>query len=329
MNGKSGLAASGIDWTGGRATLNIGDRFTTYVRLVKNHSAGSESFNYNTDLGPGPGAPPAGNAKWGTGGRYWLSGKKEALDSPGEWFYDEATHQLFIWAPDGRPPGGRVSVKVKDYCVDVIGGGARAPFTMQDVDMHGCTFRLRQCDNCTVRGVNLLYPSYDPTIKIRNAPMGPPPNITLLEGNRSSIVDLHLRYSNNAGLKIIGDDNLVENVLIEDVDWLGTLDFPALEIGFDQMGLAAAGGRLHAGDRTGMYPRPTKGQRNKITKATVRRFGNAGVVTSQLANEISYSETATAVLSLPFAAFPQCNMIFPCLPFADEAVAQHMCTTVG
>jgi hypothetical protein len=126
----------------------------------------------------------------GGGGRYWLSGKKAALDSAGEWFLDRETHQLFLWAPDGQPPGARVSVRVKDYCVDVTGGGASAPFTLQDVAMHGCTFRLRQCDGCLVRNVTLTYPSYDPTIKIRDTPMGPPPNTTLLEGNGSKILDL-------------------------------------------------------------------------------------------------------------------------------------------
>ena len=63
-------------------------------------------------------------------------------------------------------------------------------------------------------------------------------------------------------------------------------DFPALEIGFDQWapGMPPTLLREAAGNR--MYPRPTKGQRNTVTKATVRRFGNAGIVTSQLANEI-------------------------------------------
>ena len=46
-------------------------------------------------------APAAGNAKWGAGGRYWLSGKLEALDSPGEWFLDTATREVWIWMPDG------------------------------------------------------------------------------------------------------------------------------------------------------------------------------------------------------------------------------------
>jgi hypothetical protein len=35
----------------------------------------------------------------------------------------------------------------------------------------------------------------------------------LLEGNRSKIQDLHLQFANNAGLKVVGDDNLIENVL--------------------------------------------------------------------------------------------------------------------
>ena len=106
----------------------------------------------------------------------------------------------------------------------------------------------------------------------------------------------HLRYANNAGLKIVGNDNVVENILIEDVDWLGTLDFPALEIGFAQWSPGMTPGNVPPPpkllrDDVGnqMYPRPTYGQRNRISKATVRRFGNAGIVTSQLANEISYS----------------------------------------
>ena len=296
VGGLSGLAASGVDWTGARATLNVGDRFTTYVRLVKNHSAGSDTFDYSSNLGKGPGAPPANNSyAWGAGGRYWLSGKKAALDAAGEWYYEAATHKLFLWAPDSMPPVGRVSVRLKDYCVDVQARGH--PFVLQGVAMHSCSFRLRGCDRCVVDSVNISYASYDPTIKIRNVPPGPLPNITLLEGNRSTIRGLHLQYANNGGLKVIGDDNVIDNVLIEDVDWLGTLDFPALEIGFDGVeseaagagGSAAAAHQLHAraGDR--MYPRPTKGQRNHITRTTVRRFGNAGIVTSQLANEISYS----------------------------------------
>jgi hypothetical protein len=35
-----------------------------------------------------------------------------------------------------------------------------------------------------------------------------------------------------------------------------------------------------------MWPRDAFGENNVIERATVRRFGNAGIVTSQLSNEI-------------------------------------------
>ena len=38
-----------------------------------------------------------------------------------------------------------------------------------------------------------------------------------------------------------------------------------------------------------MYPRKTFGINNTVLRATVRNFGNAGIVTSQLSNEISFS----------------------------------------
>lgn len=78
---SSSLASTNINWTGALATLNVGDRFTTYTRMVRNHTAGSNTFRYNPIMGNGPGAPARGNVKWGEGGRYFLSGKIEALDA--------------------------------------------------------------------------------------------------------------------------------------------------------------------------------------------------------------------------------------------------------
>jgi hypothetical protein len=38
-----------------------------------------------------------------------------------------------------------------------------------------------------------------------------------------------------------------------------------------------------------MYPRNPHGLNNTVTRATVGRSGNAGIVTSQFSNEISFS----------------------------------------
>ena len=76
-----------------------------------------------------------------------------------------------------------------------------------------------------------------------------------------------------------------------DTDWLGTLDYPPVEIGF---GLVTANSTtvevpLALPPSLKMYPRNTYGRNNTVAYATVGRFGNAGIVTSQYSNTVSYS----------------------------------------
>ena len=53
--------------------------------------------------------------------------------------------------------------------------------------MHSCTFRLQNCVGCIVSNVSVQYPSYTRTIEVRNVPEGPLPNMTLVEGTRSTL----------------------------------------------------------------------------------------------------------------------------------------------
>ena len=48
-----------------------------------------------------------------------------------------------------------------------------------------------------------------------------------------------------------------------------------------------------------MYPRNTFGLNNTITHATVGRFGDSGIVTSQLSNELSYNHVLVYVACWP------------------------------
>ena len=43
---------------------------------------------------------------------------------------------------------------------------------------------------------------------------GPPPNITLLEGDNNTVTRVALRYSNTAGLKVVGSSNFLSELLI-------------------------------------------------------------------------------------------------------------------
>ena len=46
------------------------------------------------------------------------------------------------------------------------------------------------------------------------------------------VKNLWMRYAQNGGLKLVGNRNSVTEALLEDMTWLGSLDFPPLELGF-------------------------------------------------------------------------------------------------
>ena len=138
--------------------------------------------------------------------------------------------------------------------------------------------------------------------------------VSTIQANYSEVLRVSIQYSNSAGLKVIGSHNRISEILILDTDWLGTLDYPPLEIGFgadDGTALTPsdptprqqrAEQQQHGGGEEEeeeeeeesqgtallpplrMYPRNPKGVNNSITKATIKRFGNAGIVTSQVRN---------------------------------------------
>eukprot|EP01050_Picozoa_sp_SAG11_P008981 SAG11_NODE_819_length_7017_cov_3.801821_2_plen_559_part_00 len=109
------LASTAVNWTGALATLNVGFRFYTWTRRVEHHVPGSDRFSYNPHAGPG--RHVGGNGAYldkGLDNRYFLSGKLEALDAPGEYFIDEASWVMYVWAPDSAAPSS-VQVKVKAH----------------------------------------------------------------------------------------------------------------------------------------------------------------------------------------------------------------------
>jgi len=54
-------------------------------------------------------------AEWG----YFLLGNLWMLDSAGEWFYDTATKNMYVWMPDGKVPGSRVTATTLATGIDL------------------------------------------------------------------------------------------------------------------------------------------------------------------------------------------------------------------
>jgi len=253
---KSGIDSRPFSWSGATATLNVGEQFYTYTRAVQNHVAGSGLFNYSRDF---PGNPP--NATWlrWAGMQYFLSGKLEALDAPGEWFHDAAKAMLYLWSPDDASPAhSHVEYKAREYGLFAKHDSQLnvADLTVRGIDFMASTFTFHNCTRCTFRDIALAYPTFNSTIPEQKANGDPAKGTvtrTEVRGDRNTLSRITLKYSPNDGLVIGGTNSQAEDILIEYVDWLGTLDYKPLGL---------------------------SGTNMTLIKATVGYFGNAGVVTS-------------------------------------------------
>jgi len=211
------LAKTGIDWTGAVATLNVAHQFFTWTRTVQGHRAGSDRFTYAKDLSGI--THYADKTKPWEDDRYFLTGKLEALDRPGEWFLDDAG-TLYLWAPGGRDPSTcDVEVKVRDY-----GFHARGCRYVELAGVHffATTFRLDDCDHCVIDGCHLRFPTFARRISDPSAPDELAAE-TLVAGSDNVVRNCSLAWTPVSGLEVKGKRNTVENCLVHDTCWLDSL----------------------------------------------------------------------------------------------------------
>eukprot|EP01050_Picozoa_sp_SAG11_P008980 SAG11_NODE_819_length_7017_cov_3.801821_1_plen_396_part_00 len=192
-----------------------------------------------------------------------------------------------------------------------------------------------------MKNVSMRFPTFHKTIDPRGAWVpgtpwspGPLPAVTTLEGNGNTVSSFHMRYAQNGGLKVVGSNNRIEESLFEDMTWLGSLDFPPIEIGF---GFAnptsshddeSADVALRAWSGVG-NPAPTVGNDNVITRSTLRRMGEMGIVTSQLSNELSYLHVHDGgLIGLDNACVHADNTFVSCMNYSLPFEARANCTKV-
>jgi len=271
------LADTGVDWTGGLAVLNVG-AWQTFLRPVRNHAAGRDTFEYAKDMGRRHEAARTKQKRRRPGfDRYFLYGKLEALDSPGEWFFDRKSRVLYLWPPDGEDPTGRrIEGKVRSYAFLASG---RARVRIEGLRFFATTLALEKANDCLIADCELSYPTYVmPSVRLDGSRRRLPARLeraaamflggrgvlaaTLIEGSRNTVRNCRISFSEAPGLLLAGLENTVENCLIHDLDWRGLGN-----------GVAPNCGAVHMG----------QSGRSTIRRCTVHHFGSSeGIILSGL-----------------------------------------------
>ncbi len=146
------LAGAGVSFNDCVAVMNLRN-WTTYARLVQNHSAGTDNFDY--DLAPDYKMTRAAYfIEGGLGGAELVM-----LDTAKEWAFDEVTKTLYLWADDGQNPAER-DIRGKDQEYFFVGDGTTSHITIDGLDFFATTVNFTSSDNITLQNCNLTYPTF-------------------------------------------------------------------------------------------------------------------------------------------------------------------------
>jgi hypothetical protein len=316
------IAATGIDWTGAMACLNVAHQWWTWHRPITMHEAGSDTLEYPANLvglcnyDPAFTGPNNWSARVWKDDYFYLFGILEALDVETEWFHDRETGWLYFYAPGGVNPAElEVKYKAIDYSIYAEN---QEYIEFAGVDFFATTFRLEDCNHCLIEDCELLYPTYSRTIteydEVRKESV-----ITKIVGNHNVVRRCSIAYANNMGLMVMGGHNSVENCIIHDVNWVGTLIYPALQLSasphlgvnwFDTIQYPPTVRTEENGDVTSFG--------NRASRNTLYNSGNVLLVYHAAESIVEYNHVFNGGL-----ACKDVSLIYGCWPFSRGSIVRY------
>ena len=221
-DGRPDLAATGKDFTGAIAVLNVG-KWISFSRKVLRHEAGSGVFNYSPNFHAWLDQPYMWDDHHKDCQRYYLECHLNCLDAPGEWYYNPESKELFFWPPDGKNPADNVRGQTQEYAFDV---SKSSHVTISGFKFFGTTFRLLDSHHCTVEDCDLIYYAHSKRmLGVEDWPAGSGPDgwtaFTRNEGSYNTIRNCKFEYADGAAFISKGHHHTVDNVLVHDIDWSG------------------------------------------------------------------------------------------------------------
>lgn len=155
-------------------------------------------------------------------GTFYLVGALKLLDSPGEWFYDEAAKMLYLWAPENADPGKlRVAAKARQLGLDLTG---LSWITVDGLHLQGCSIDLEKASHCLIKNTKAHYISHTrggKTVSSINEKSG-----IYIGGHHNRLVNCEIAYSAGSGVSLRGSDNSVINCWIHHIDYIGAYCSP-------------------------------------------------------------------------------------------------------
>jgi hypothetical protein len=231
--GSHNLAATGIDFTGGLAVLQVSHNYYVYTRTISSHGANSNTFTY-------PLTNSTANSMPWNDDRYYIMGMGGSavllatLDSPGEWLLDSANNKLYLYTPNGTSPSN-FTVRVKQRNYGFTGTGLNY-VQIKGLDFFGCMARLKNSNNCLYENCDFNYPNFWINLRPSDGAMEWQDEYVSIVGSSNTIRNCRSYYASNSGFGVTSawgrtdTGSTVENCLVENASWFGEHNCPGISI---------------------------------------------------------------------------------------------------
>lgn len=195
--------------------LNIGHQYYTWKRPIVNNHGGVITYAKNLKgLEQFLGNMGKKKSKW-EDDYYYLVGSLSLLDSKGEWFYNPESSKLYFYPPDDNK--FKLKVKVRDYAFIVKN---KKHIELDGFDYVATTVSMKKCIACLIKNSNFQFATHTNNPEVASE--------TLVTGNSNKILNSNFSHSSGGVIKVVGNNNEISNVTINNASWYGTLRHPAV-----------------------------------------------------------------------------------------------------
>ena len=194
-------------WNGALIHITPGQQWVAYTGTV-------------TSSGPGwrhVSLPPLGSWEQPTAGNsYYLTGKFQALDAPGEWYRDPTSGQLYVWTPRSDDPSGDlIEAKHRQFAFDLSG---RWGIQINGINVFAATIKTDWgSSGLVLNQINAAYLSQ--FTQLYNGWAAPGASGIMLNGANSVLENSTIAYSAGDGVYVGASGVRVINSVIHDVDY--------------------------------------------------------------------------------------------------------------
>lgn len=152
------------------------------------------------------------------GAQYYLFGAFSMLDNDNEWYYDETTGTLYIYATSDSPSLGNIRVKQRKYAFDLAD---RRHIIIQDIEIHGASILTdERTSHVLLSGLRIYFPYH---AEQANEQYGTQKEKgVVINGTNNVIQSCEIAYSSGCGVVLAGSYNHLVNSYIHDTDYIGT-----------------------------------------------------------------------------------------------------------